>query len=93
MSTREINFERSAETRKAAITETANTIQSRNAQAIAGLQASKTQAADRVAYLQGTQTYDQRVKNNTVTQNVTIVQNGLSGDQLINRMLKELGAI
>lgn len=89
----EINFERSAETRKAAITETANTIQSRNAQAIAGLQASKTQAADRVAYLQGTQTYDQRVKNNTVTQNVTIVQNGLSGDQLINRMLKELGAI
>lgn len=88
-----INFERSAENRKAAITGTANTVQSRNAQAISGLQASKTQVADRVAYLQGNQTYDQRVKNNTVTQNVTIVQNGLSGDQLINRMLKELGAI
>lgn len=88
-----INFERSAENRKAAITGTANTVQSRNAQAIAGLQASKTQVADRVAYLQGNQTYDQRVKNNTTTQNVTIVQNGLSGDQLISRLLKELGAI
>ena len=89
----DVAFERRIENQKAAITGTADAIQRKNAQAIAGLNASKTQAADRVAYLQGNQTYDQRVKNNTVTQNVTIVQNGLSGDQLINRLLKELGAI
>ena len=63
-----------------------------NDQAIKALQNSKTSVADRVAYLNGTQSYDQRVKNNTVTQNVTIVQNGLSGDQLVQRVLKELGA-
>lgn len=93
----EVNFDRRIENRKAAITGTADAIRNKNAQAIAGLNASKTQAADRVAYLQGSQTYDQRVKNNTVTQNVTIVQNGLSGDQLINKLLnklkKELGAV
>lgn len=89
----DVAFERRIENQKAAITGTADAIQSKNAQAIAGLNASKTQAADRVAYLQGSQTYDQRVKNNTTTQNVTIVQNGLSGDQLINKLLKELGAI
>ncbi len=93
----EVNFDRRIENQKAMITGTAEAIQNKNAQAIAGLQASQTQAADRVAYLQGSQTYDQRVKNNTVTQNVTIVQNGLSGDQLINKLLnklkKELGAV
>lgn len=89
----DVAFERRIENQKAAITGTADAIQSKNALAIAGLNASKTQAADRVAYLQGSQTYDQRVKNNTTTQNVTIVQNGLSGDQLINKLLKELGAI
>ena len=89
----EVNFDRRIENRKAAITGTADAIRNKNAQAIAGLQASQTQAADRVAYLQGNQTYDQRVKNNSVMQNVTIVQNGLSGDQLIKRLLKELGAI
>ena len=89
----EVRYERMMEGRKAMITGTAEAIQNKNAQAIAGLQASQTQAADRVAYLQGNQTYDQRVKNNTVTQNVTVVQNGLSGDQLIKKLLKELGAI
>ena len=93
----EVNFDRRIENQKAMISGTADAIQNKNAQAIAGLQASQTQAADRVAYLQGSQTYDQRVKNNTVTQNVTIVQNGLSGDQLINKLLnklkKELGAV
>lgn len=88
----EVNFDRRIENQKAMISGTADAIQNKNAQAIAGLQASQTQAADRVAYLQGSQTYDQRVKNNSVMQNVTIVQNGLSGDQFINRLLKELGA-
>ncbi|MEE3402524.1 MAG: hypothetical protein VZR73_00390 [Acutalibacteraceae bacterium] len=92
----DVNFERSVEAQKASLSAEADAVQSRNDAAIAGLNASKTQFADRMAYLQGSQTYDQRVANNTKTQNITIVQNGLSGDQLLDRLrkelLKELGA-
>ena len=87
----EEEYERSIEARKTDIqTQRDNTV-SLNQQAIKALQNSKTVAADRVAYLNGTQSYDQRVKNNNVTQNVTIVQNGLGGDQLIAKILRELG--
>lgn len=91
----EATFERDIENRKAAITGTANSIQTKNDQAIAGLQASKTQLADRIAYLQGNQTYDQRVQNNSKTVNFTVIQSGLSNDQfamqIVNRVKKELG--
>ena len=91
----EATFERDIENRKAAITGTANSIQTKNDQAIAGLQASKTQLADRIAYLQGHQTYDQRVQNNSKTVNFTVIQSGLSNDQfamqIVNRVKKELG--
>ena len=93
----EISFERMMENQKSMISGTAAAIQNKNAQAIAGLQAAQTQAADRMAYLQGSQTYDQRVKNNSVTQNLTIVQNGMSDDQalklLANRIKRELGVV
>ena len=92
----DVNFERNIEAQKASLSADSEAVQSRNDAAIAGLNASKTQFADRMAYLQGSQTYDQRVANNTKTQNITIVQNGLSGDQLLDRLrkelLKELGA-
>ena len=88
----EAEFEQSVEDKKTEIDARADSVVSANDQAIKALQNSKTSVADRVAYLNGTQSYDQRVKNNTVTQNVTIVQNGLSGDQLVQRVLKELGA-
>ena len=88
----EAEFEQSVEDKKTEIDARADSVVSVNDQAIKALQNSKTSVADRVAYLNGTQSYDQRVKNNTVTQNVTIVQNGLSGDQLVQRVLKELGA-
>ena len=88
----DVNFERSVEAQKASLSAGADAVQSRNDVAIAGLNASKTQFADRMAYLQGSQTYDQRVANNTKTQNITIVQNGLNGDQVLAKLLKELGA-
>ena len=91
----EMNFERSIENQKAAISGTASAIQTKNEQAISGLQSSKTQLSDRIAYLQGSQTYDQRVQNNSKTVNFTIVQNGLSDDQfsmrIVNTVKKELG--
>lgn len=91
----ETAFERGIENQKAAISGTASAIQTKNEQAISGLQSSKTQLSDRIAYLQGSQTYDQRVQNNSKTVNFTIVQNGLSDDQfsmrIVNTVKKELG--
>ena len=88
------NYSRSIEAQKAAITSGAVAVQDRNATAIAGLQASQTQAADRIAYVQGNQSYDQRVANNSKTYNIQIVRNGFTDDQLVqlaNKMIKELG--
>ena len=90
-----VSFERMMENQKGMISGTAAAIQNKNAQAIAGLQAAQSQAADRMAYLQGNQSYDQRVKNNSVTQNLTVVQNGMSDDQalrlLADRIKRDLG--
>ena len=67
----------------------------RNAQAIEGLRESKSGIADRVAYLSGSQTYDQRVANNSKTVNIQLITSGLTEDQAANRIvqkvLKELG--
>ena len=90
----EANYSRSIEAQKAAITSGAVAVQDRNAAAIAGLQSSQTQAADRIAYVQGNQSYDQRVANNSKVYNIQIVRNGFTDDQLIqlaNKTIKELG--
>lgn len=88
----EIKAERMLENQKTAITGTSDAIKNKNQLAISGLQAMNDQFADRMAYLQGSQTYDQRVANNSTTQNITVVQNGLNGDQLLAKLLKKLGA-
>lgn len=88
----EIKAERMLENQKTAITGTSGAIKNKNQLAISGLQAMNDQFADRMAYLQGSQTYDQRVANNSTTQNITVVQNGLNGDQLLAKLLKKLGA-
>ena len=90
----EVDYSRNIEAQKAAINAGAVVIQDRNAAAIAGLQASQTQAADRIAYVQGNQSYDQRVANNSKVYNIQIVRNGFTDDQLIqlaNKTIKELG--
>lgn len=85
------DYSRNIEAQKAALTSGATAVQDRNSQAIAGLNAMKTQFADRMAYIAGNQTYDQRVANNSKSVNVTIVQNGLNGDQVLAKLLKEIG--
>lgn len=91
-----VSFERMMENRKSMISGTAAAIQNKNAQAIAGLQAAQSQASDRIAYLQGRQTYDQRVSNNPVSVNISLMQNGMTNDQFLKRLsnevLKALGA-
>lgn len=87
----DVDYTRQMEKKKTGISNYASGISAKNQQAIAGLNASKTQFADRMAYIQGNQTYDQRVANNSTSNNVTIVQNGMNGDQVLAKLLKALG--
>lgn len=89
----EIDFERNISAQQQAISERADLAQNKTQQAIDGLNSAKSQFADHIAYLSGNQTYDQRVANNTVTQNIQIVQNNLTTDQLYRKFLKETGLI
>lgn len=96
----EINNEISAEYRdreyenqKERLRSGAEAVRSRNDTAIAGLRASETQLSDYVAALQGNQSYDQRVKNNSTAVNVNIVNQGLNGlsiDQLVVKTVREV---
>lgn len=91
----EANHQRAVEIRKANIQSRSEAAQSRTQQAIDGLNAAKSSLADRVAYLSGSQTYDQRVANNSKTVNIQLITNGMTEDQAANRIvqkvLKELG--
>ncbi len=89
----EANFERNITAKQQAISQNATLAQNKTQQAINGLNSAKSQFADHIAYLSGSQTYDQRVANNTVNQNIQIVQNSLSTDQLYRKFLKETGLI
>ena len=91
----EANRERGVAVWKANIQSGYEDVQSRSQQAIEGLQAAQTGIADRVAYMQGKQSYDQRVSNNSKSVNIQLINNGLTADQAANRIvqkvLKELG--
>lgn len=87
----EIEFERNISAQQQAISERSDLAQNKSQQAIDGLNSAKSQFADHIAYLSGSQTYDQRVANNTTNQNVQIIQNGLNDDQVAAKVLKALG--
>lgn len=89
----EIEFERNISAQQQAISARSDLAQSKTQQAIDGLNSAKSQFADHIAYLSGNQSYDQRVANNTVNQNINIVQNSLTTDQLYRKFLKETGLI
>ena len=87
----EVNLERDEEEQKTHWNDRATNAADFFQQAIDGLNAGKNLFSDRVAALLGNQSYDQRVANNTTTQNINIIQNNLSADQVVNKLLKELG--
>lgn len=89
----EIDFERNISAQKDSISNRSALAQNKSQQAIDGLNSAKSQFADHIAYLSGNQSYDQRVANNTVNQNINIVQNSLTTDQLYQRFLKKTGLI
>lgn len=91
----ETQWSRRIEQQKESIRAGADAVSDRTRTAVDRLTASKTQFANRMAYLQGTQSYDQRVQNNSKSVNFTIVQSGMSGDQVLKKIIdgvrKELG--
>lgn len=86
-------FEQNISAQKDNINSRLDLAQNKSQQAINGLNSAKSQFADHIAYLSGNQSYDQRVANNTVNQNIQIVQNSLTTDQLYQRFLKKTGLI
>ena len=89
----DIDFERNISAKQQAISQNASLAQNKTQQAIDGLNSAKSQFANHIAYLSGNQSYDQRVANNTVNQNIQIVQNSLSTDQFYQRFLRETGLV
>ncbi len=87
----DIDYENMIANKKAGINSRVDFAQNKSQQAIDGLNFAKSQFADHIAYLSGNQSYDQRVANNTTTQNVQIIQNGLNGDQVVSKLMKALG--
>ena len=91
----DVRLEREYEAEKTEIRSKADADISANQAAIEGLNTNYTQFSDRMALLQGNQSYDQKVtsqvENNDKRAYVTIVQNGMNGDQVLAKLLKELG--
>ena len=91
----DVRLEREYEAEKTEIRSKADADISANQAAIEGLNTNYSQFSDRMALLQGNQSYDQKVtsqvENNDKRAYVTIVQNGMNGDQVLAKLLKELG--
>lgn len=85
----EINFERDIERQKAELSAQAAEAQNQSAEAIAGLQAASAQMSDHMARLAGTQSNSQIVNNNQ-QQNISIIQNALTDDQVVDKLMRLL---
>ena len=86
----EVNYQRSMELKKADIRANADSISFNVNSAISALQNNLSEFTNHVAALMGTQTAAQKVVNNNQQQNIQIVQNALSNDQLVQKLMREL---
>lgn len=86
----EVDFTREQEKKKEDIRTNAATAQENLSQKISGLQENLSSFTDRLALILGSQTASQKVVNNSTNQNIQIVQNALSGDQIIDKIIKAL---
>lgn len=86
----EADFQRSIEQQKADIQANANSIALNAENAVSNMQNNLSAFVNHLAALTGTQTAAQSVVNNNQQQNIQIVQNALSNDQLVQRLLREL---
>ena len=86
----EVDFTREQEKKKEDIRTNASAAQENLSQKISGLQENLSSFTDRLALILGSQTASQKVVNNSTKQNIQIVQNALSGDQIIDKIIKAL---
>lgn len=86
----EVNYQRSIEQKKADILANADTVSFNVNNAVSALQNNLSEFTNHVAALMGTQTAAQKVVNNNQQQNIQIVQNALSNDQLVQKLMREL---
>lgn len=86
----EVNYQRSIEQKKADILANADTVSFNVNNAVSALQNNLSEFTNHVAALMGTQTAAQKVVNNNQQQNIQIVQNALSNDQLVQKLIREL---
>ena len=86
----EADFQRSIEQQKADIQANANSIALNAENAVSNMQNNLSAFVNHLAALTGTQTAAQSVVNNNQQQNIQIVQNALSNDQLVQKLLREL---
>ena len=85
-----VNYQRGMEQKKADILANADTVSFNVSNAISALQNNLSEFTNHVAALMGTQTAAQKVVNNNQQQNIQIVQNALSNDQLVQKLIREL---
>ena len=86
----EVDFTREQEKKKEDIRTNASAAQENLSQKISGLQENLSSFTDRLALILGSQAASQKVVNNSTNQNIQIVQNALSGDQIIDKIIKAL---
>lgn len=86
----EVDFERNIAGQKAALSDQYAADRQRTDEAVARLQAANNTAAYYYAQQAGTLSTQQIVTNNNQRQNVTLVQNGTSDQQMLDRLLRAL---
>ena len=85
----EADFQRSIEQQKADIQANANRISLNAENAVSNMQNNLSAFINHLAVLTGTQTAAQKVINNNQQQNIQIVKNALSDDQLVQKLIRE----
>ena len=86
----EVDYQRGMEQKKADILANADSVSFNVNSAISALQNNLSEFTNHFAALMGTQTAAQKVINNNQQQNIQIVQNALSNDQFMQRLIREL---
>jgi hypothetical protein len=86
----EVDYERNITAQKAALSDQYAADRQRTDEAIARLQTANSTAAYYYAQQAGTLSTQQIVTNNNQRQNVTLVQNGTSDQQMLDRLLRAL---
>ncbi|MDD6488966.1 MAG: hypothetical protein PUG48_04015, partial [Clostridia bacterium] len=86
----ETEWQRKMSDKKDSIQSNLSAIQEKNNSLISAYQTAATNFSNYIARLSGTQTNSQIVNNKTTNQNIKIIQNALSNDQIVRKLVNAL---